>query len=574
MTYDPATRAWTRLGTTQVPFGAWTSFAPGKFLVTGGSATLDSYNPNNPVPSTKAAKVLDMTSGSPVWSAAGTMANARSFHNVTMLPTGEAMVIGGSTVVSDSSSTGTLTAEVWRPDTNTWRQVAAPARPRMYHSISMLLPDGRVLSGGGGRLAPAPDELNMQIYSPGYLFKGPRPTITSLPGQVGYAAAMDLTTPQAADITKVSMVSLGSVTHTADWNQRFLDLPFTQSGNTLSVSTPASANLAPPNSYMIFAVDKFGVPSTARIVRLGGGAPTGDTEPPRVTIADPGQDSTVSGSVNLTATATDDTSVAGVQFLVDGTGVGAEDTTAPYSLAWASTSVANGTHAISAVARDSAGNTTTATPVTVTVSNATGSPGLVAAYGFNEGSGTTFADSSGFANTGSLFQATWAAGKFGTALSFDGTNDYGSVPDAPSLDLRSSMTLEAWVRPTTASGWRTILLKETPSDLAYALYSASGTNRPSSWIGSGSSIGTAALPLNTWSHVASTYDGSRLRLYVNGTLVTNVALTAATPVTANPLKLGGNAVWGEYFAGQLDEVRLYNTVRTQTQIQSDMNAPL
>ena len=68
MTFDPATNAWTRLGTTQVPYGAWTSFAPGKYLVTGGSATLDSYNPSNPVPSTRHAKVLDMTSGSPVWS--------------------------------------------------------------------------------------------------------------------------------------------------------------------------------------------------------------------------------------------------------------------------------------------------------------------------------------------------------------------------------------------------------------------------------------------------------------------------------------------------------------------------
>ena len=187
MTFDRTTDAWTRLGTTQVPFGAWTSIAPGKYLITGGSATLDSYNPSNPVPSTRAAKVLDLTSGSPVWSDAGTMATARSFHNVTMLPTGEAMVIGGSTVVSDFSSTGTKTAEVWSPDTNSWRSVASPAALRMYHSVSMLLPDGRVLSSGGGRLAPAPDQLNMQMYSPDYLFKGPRPTITSLPGQIEYA---------------------------------------------------------------------------------------------------------------------------------------------------------------------------------------------------------------------------------------------------------------------------------------------------------------------------------------------------------------------------------------------------
>ena len=82
------------------------------------------------------------------------------------------------------------------------------------------------------------------------------------------------------------------------------------------------------------------------------------------------------------------------------------------------------------------------------------------------------------------------------------------------------------------------------------------------------------MPLNTWSHVATTFDGARLKLYVNGALVSDTAYAGAAPVTANPLKLGGNAVWGEFFAGQLDEVRLYNTVRTQPQIQTDMNSPL
>ncbi|KQW52750.1 hypothetical protein ASC77_00025 [Nocardioides sp. Root1257] len=573
MTFDPATNAWTRLGTTQVPFGAWTSFAPGKYLVTGGAATLDSYNPNNPVPSTRAAKVLDMTSGSPVWSDAGQMAVARSFHNLTMLPTGEAMAIGGSTVVNDYSSTGTKTAEIWSPATNTWRSVASPAAVRMYHSISMLLPDGRVLSSGGGRLAPAPDQLNMQMYSPGYLFKGPRPTISSLPGQIEYGATMDLVTPQAADIAKVSLVSLASVTHTADWNQHFLDLPFQRTGGTLTVSTPASANLAPPNYYMVFAVDSNGVPSMARIVKLGAGAAPGDTTPPTVSVTAPASGATLTGSATLTATAADNVGVAGVRFQVDGADVGSEDTTSPYSLTWASTTVGNGAHTVTAIARDTAGNTTTSTAVPVTVSNSAPST-LVAAYGLNEGTGTTFADASGSGNGGSVFQATWTAGKYGTALSFDGTNDYASVPDAPSLDLSSPMTLEAWVRPTASSGWRTILMKETPNDLAYSLYATSGTNRPSAWIGGGSSIGTAALPLNTWSHVASTYDGSRLRLYVNGTLVTNAAYAGAVPTSASPLKLGGNAVWGEFFAGQLDEVRIFSAARTQAQIQADMNGPI
>ena len=573
MTFDPATNAWANRGTTQVPFGAWTSFAPGKFLITGGSATLSSYNPGNPAPSVRQAKVLDMTSGTPVWSSVPDMTSARAFHNVTMLPTGDAVVIGGSTQVSDFSPSGTLTAEQWSPLTNTWTQLASPARPRMYHSVSMLMPDGRVLSAGGGRLAPSPDQLNMQMFSPGYLFKGPRPTITSLPGQATIGSTMELVTPQAADIAKVSLVSLGSITHMADWNQRFVDLPFTRNGNTLVVDTPANANIAPANHYMVFAVDSAGVPSMAKIVQLRAETTTDDTAP-TVTMTAPAAGATLTGSVTLTADASDDVGVAGVRFQVDGVPVGAEDTTAPYSLSWSSTSVANGSHAIRAVARDAAGNTQTSAAVTVSVDNPTTTPGLVAGYSFNAGSGTSFADGSGQGNTGTLQGATWTtSGKYGGALSFDGVNDLASVPDAPSLDLGTSLTLEAWVRPTASSGWRTVLLKETPSSLAYSLYSASGTNRPSAWIDGASSTGSAAIPLNTWSHVSATYNGTRLKVYVNGVQRADKAVTAAVPVSAGPLQIGGNTVWGEYFKGQIDEVRLYDRVLTASEIIADMQAP-
>ncbi len=574
MTFDPATNEWANLGTTQVPFGAWTSFAPGKFLVTGGSATLDSYDPSNPVPSVKQAKILDMTSGSPVWSHVPDMATGRSFHNVTMLPTGDALVLGGSTTVNDFSATGTLTAEQWSPTTNTWRQLASPSRPRMYHSISMLMPDGRVLSAGGGRLAPAPDQLNMQMYSPGYLFKGARPTITSLPGQVTIGSTMDLVTPQAADIAKISLVSLGSITHTADWNQRFVDLPFTRSGDTLTVQAPASANIAPANYYMVFAVDSAGVPSMAKIVQLRTSAPVGDSTPPTVSLTAPAAGASVSGATTLAASASDNIGVSGVRFEVDGAPVGTEDGTAPYSISWSSTSAANGTHTVRAVARDAAGNSTSSAPVSVTVNNTAPTNGLVAAWSFNEASGSTVGDGSGNGNDGTLVgPVRTTAGKYGRALTFDGVNDYVTIPDAPRLDLGKAMTLEAWVRPSASSSWRTVLLKETPGALAYSLYSASGTNRPSAWLDGTSSVGSTALTLNTWSHLSATYDGARLKVYVNGVLRADRATTVNVPVSAEPLKIGGNAVWGEYFAGQIDEIRIYARALTAAEITADMNAP-
>ena len=137
------------------------------------------------------------------------------------------------------------------------------------------------------------------------------------------------------------------------------------------------------------------------------------------------------------------------------------------------------------------------------------------------------------------------------------------------------MTLEAWVKPTTNVGWRTAILKERgTNDLLYALYSSNGSKpRTENFTGvENTAAGTAALPLNAWSHLASTYDGTNLRFYVNGALVTTKVTTGAMPNTANPLRIGGNAIWGEYFSGLIDEVRVYNRALNATELTADMNA--
>src|SRR5262249_46607874 len=149
-------------------------------------------------------------------------------------------------------------------------------------------------------------------------------------------------------------------------------------------------------------------------------------------------------------------------------------------------------------------NGTDPTPAsfTWTITSGTGPGGLVAAYGFEEGAGTTTADSSGGGNTGTLTAATWAAsGKFRKALSFNGTRAWVTVPDANSLDLTTAMTIEAWVNPSSLTSWRNILTKETASGLAYSLYASDGT-RPAGYIHVGANdvgrAGTAALAANTW----------------------------------------------------------------------------
>src|SRR5262245_44994568 len=199
--------------------------------------------------------------------------------------------------------------------------------------------------------------------------------------------------------------------------------------------------------------------------------------------------------------------------------------------------------------------------------------GLVAAYSMDQGSGTSVPDVSGTGNNGTITGATWTtSGRFGGALSFNGNGNLVSVPDSNSLDLSVGMTLEAWVRPDQGS-WRTAILKERPGGLAYALYASSDTNRPSTET-TADTRGTAALPNATWSHLASTYDGATLRLYVNGTQVSSRALPGTITLSSSPLRIGGNSLWGEYFSGLIDEVRIYNRPLTAGEIQTDMNAPV
>ena len=128
------------------------------------------------------------------------------------------------------------------------------------------------------------------------------------------------------------------------------------------------------------------------------------------------------------------------------------------------------------------------------------------------------------------------------------------------------MTLSAWVRPVTLSGWRTAMLKEATNGLAYALYAHDNLPQPAAYanIGGGdrSAAGTAALALNTWSHLAATYDGTTLRLFVNGTQVSSQTMAGSITASTGALRIGGNTVWGEYFAGLIDEVRIYNRALT------------
>ena len=304
-----------------------------------------------------------------------------------------------------------------------------------------------------------------------------------------------------------------------------------------------------------------------------------DMEPPAVTLTAPAGGTTVSDSVLVSATATDNVAVIGVRFQVDGVNLGAEVLSPPYTATWNTRQVGNGTHTVRAIARDLADNSASSS-VSVTVSNDATNP-LVAAYGFSEGSGTTVTDASVYGNTGTINGASWTSqGRFGSALNFNGAGNWVTVNDSEALDLTTGMTLEAWAYPTAATGtWTTIALKEAPPNALAYMMQADPSNHPSAYISTNAGglqgvIGPQTLPLNTWTHLAATYDGAMLSLYVNGTVVASTFVSGNILTSGGPLRFGGTSIWGEYFAGTIDELRLYNRALSETEIQADMKTPI
>ena len=204
--------------------------------------------------------------------------------------------------------------------------------------------------------------------------------------------------------------------------------------------------------------------------------------------------------------------------------------------------------------------------------------GLLAAYSFNEGSGTQVGDASGNGHVGAIAGAVWSPqGKFGGALSFDGVNDWVTVASTPLLNLTTGMTLEAWVFPTATTGTRDILIKEGSNVDIYNLYARNGQGLPEANVFVGGSNRTApgtALAPNVWTHLAGTFDGNTLRLFINGAQAASAAASGAVSTSTGALRIGGNSLWGEYFQGRLDEIRVYNRALTQSEIQADMNLPV
>lgn len=209
----------------------------------------------------------------------------------------------------------------------------------------------------------------------------------------------------------------------------------------------------------------------------------------------------------------------------------------------------------------------------------TSSVGLVAAYSFDESQGSVLNDSSGLGNDGVISGAVFVPGITGNALSFDGINDLVTIADSNSLDLTDGMSLEAWVKPNNLQGWKSVVFKENDSNgIAYALYASdSSFNPPAGYVdvpvGNDSVQATSPLPIDQWSHLTLTYDSQVLRIYINGELARSEVVTGGMTPSNAPLRMGGNAVFGnEFFSGLIDEVRIYNRPLTVGEISYNVSS--
>ena len=278
---DPNADSITVLGTmpSDGPSG-WNStdvmYAPGKILRCGGGSTAlpEQHGPQSQ--GKNAAAVIDISVATPSYKKMASMPKYLIWANATVLADGDVVVTGGS--AADNALTGMNTdALLWKSGTGGWTQGAQSTAgiARLYHSVALLLPDGSVLSGGGG--APGPQtNLNVEIYYPPYLFTNsgtfaPRPTITPGVGPdiITYGQSFAVGVDSAAGIQRVTFIKTASVTHSFNFEQRFMDLKFTPNVDRLSVQAPSSAAMATPGNYLLFVIDRLGVPSVAKILRIG-----------------------------------------------------------------------------------------------------------------------------------------------------------------------------------------------------------------------------------------------------------------------------------------------------------------
>jgi hypothetical protein len=315
-----------------------------------------------------------------------------------------------------------------------------------------------------------------------------------------------------------------------------------------------------------------------------------ETGSPVVTLTAPHSGDTVSGTVLVAATATDNVGVVGVRFRVDGVNLGPEDMSPPYQISWDTHSTSNGSHLVQAVARDLAGNLAT-DGASVTVDNPlppAPTDHLAAAYAFDESGGTAAADSSGNDNTATLHGASFAAGMHGNGLAFDGAGDYAEAPNSASLDIGGTgLTIAFWVKVNSTSSGVDYVIVGKPwnaTTMTYPFYQygveySNAVNKTLDFFFGDASAGLhgpyrmSPMP-GVWTHCAFTYDGSTVKGYLDGVERMSASDGSALVPRGHSLRFGVDGAYQQFFDGALDDLRIYNRALSPGEVQSVMQTPV
>jgi hypothetical protein len=274
--WNRSTGSWSTLGTSTPVYRHYgttillplnnTTSEKGKILIVGGS-------PTSADPATTSCRILDFNAGNPQVRSVDTLQYGRKYLAPVILPDGKVVVFGGA---AQGNSNPRYVPEMFNPSTETWTSLAAASVPRVYHQVSMLLPDGRVWTAGS---TPTRSnwEQRTEFFRPGY-YSATRPTISGAPTVGDYGESITIPTPNASSITRATLVKMPDTTHHYDSNMRCLMLDVeSNTSSSVTVEAPLNANLAPPGYYYIHVLNGSGIPSAARIVRIpGSGTGGGD----------------------------------------------------------------------------------------------------------------------------------------------------------------------------------------------------------------------------------------------------------------------------------------------------------
>ncbi len=507
-----------------------------EYLTYGGYYTSDDAIANftvmgPPVPSSTVQPVVSITAP----------ANGASVSGLVTISANATDTLGISTVqfLLDRMSLGSVASGSGSTYSINWNTAAANGP----HVLKAVATDA---SGNSTTSAPISVTVN-NTTGPVVLITSPLNSAT-LTGTVGITASASATAGVAQVQFLLDGNNLGapvtSVPYSINWNT----VTAINGGHTLSA----------------VATDTTGISATSSLIAVT----VNNTSVPAVSITAPLSGASVTGTIPVSANATDSTGVAQLQFQLDGNNLGAAVTSTPYSISWNTTTAASGNHTLTAVATDLSGNSATSAGVPVTVSNVVSGPpatGLLGYWNFNEGTGTVANDSSGNGYSGTVSGPTWVTGYIGSALSFNGSSNYMVTPAIP---FTNSFSISAWVNPAVTTQGAYVRIAETQYyNGLYLGTNAGGTEYKFIVNGGAGATGACGAAYGCaeggtvssgWHLVTGTYDGTTAILYVDGAQVATEKFTAPASISL-PLYIGRYfAASGYGWTGIIDEIRLYS----------------